>query len=350
MKLDRMSLASFAGRSTAYSLTILMADLTLYAVMVAGTISAEGTGIRLLFSLGAGTMIALAAIAGHDAGHQSFSSSKSLNRICGTLAFLPALHPFSLWEHHHNRVHHRFTAQLGLDNAYPPMTVDDYRSAPRWQQLKYRFFRSAWGQPFFYLVEVWLFDMWLPFLKTSPQLTRRNWFDIALVYLYLSGFIALTTLLTLPHASGSMIQALLQALTFSFLLPFLVWNAFISFLSVVQHTAPDVKWIKPTGQPSTATQALEGTVHVRFPDFLDRVLHRIMQHQAHHIHVGVPLQNLTAAQKEVAEANANKLVIAWTPKYHLEMTRRCKLYDPGSNSWATFEEALTTRDQVRKAA
>ena len=181
MKIDRMSLAQFAQRSTFYSVLVLSTDLLLYGVMVVGTATAETLAMRLLFAVGAGTMIALTAIAGHDAGHQSFSSSKLLNRICGTIAFLPALHPFSLWEHHHNRVHHRFTAQLGLDNAFPPMTVDDYLAASPFRQAKYRFFRSLAGQPFFYLVEVWLMDMWLPWVRNEPKLTARNWFDIALV-------------------------------------------------------------------------------------------------------------------------------------------------------------------------
>lgn len=350
MKIDRMSLAQFAQRSTFYSLLVLSVDLLLYAAMVMGTATAESVTTRLLFACGAGIMIALTAIAGHDAGHQSFSSSKLLNRICGTVAFLPALHAFSLWEHHHNRVHHRFTAQLGLDNAFPPMTVEQYLSASPFQQMKYRFIRSLAGQPFFYLVEVWLVDIWMPWLKTEPKLTSRNWFDLVLVYLYLPCFLALSTWLALPLAGGSVGAALLNATLFSFLIPFLLWNAFISFLSVVQHTSPDVRWIEKTGVPSTAAQALAGTVHVVLPDLLDRILHRIMQHQAHHIHVGIPLHNLVDAQSAVAQANHGRLVRTWTPAYHLELTRRCKLYDPRTQSWLTFEEARAPAPAMAKAA
>lgn len=350
MKIDRMSLAQFAQRSTFYSVLVLSTDLLLYAVMVVGTATAETLAMRLLFAVGSGTMIALTAIAGHDAGHQSFSSSKLLNRIAGTIAFLPALHPFSLWEHHHNRVHHRYTAQLGLDNAFPPMTVDDYLAATPFQQAKYRFIRSLAGQPFFYLVDVWLMDMWLPWLKNEPKLSSRNWFDIVLVYVYLPCFLALATWLALPLANGSVLLAFVNASLVSFLLPFLVWNAFISFLSVVQHTGPEVRWIEKTGMPSTAAQALAGTVHVVLPDLIDRVFHRIMQHQAHHIHVGIPLQNLVEAQAVVAHENGHRLVRTWTPAYHLDITRRCKLYDPATNSWLTFEDAKLPAREMAKAA
>jgi omega-6 fatty acid desaturase (delta-12 desaturase) len=329
---------------------VLSVDLLLYGAMVVGTATAESVATRLLFAVGAGIMIALTAIAGHDAGHQSFSSSKLLNRICGTIAFLPALHPFSLWEHHHNRVHHRFTAQLGLDNAFPPMTVEEYLSASPFRQAKYRFIRSLAGQPFFYLIDVWLVDICMPWLKAEPKISSRNWVDIALVYAFLPAFLAVATWLALPLAGGSLGVAFLNAALFSFLIPFLLWNAFISFLSIVQHTSPDVRWIERTGVPSTAAQAMAGTVHVVLPDLLDRILHRIMQHQAHHIHVGIPLHNLVDAQAAVSTENNNRLVRVWTPAYHLELTRRCKLYDPRTKSWLTFEEARAPVPAMAKAA
>ena len=328
-RIDRMSLARFAQRSALLSISILTLDLIIYAGMVYGAIAAEAIWLKLLFSFGAGTMIALSAIAGHDAGHQSFSGNKRVNRFFGTIAFLPALHPFCLWEHHHNRVHHRFTAQLGVDNSFPPMTVDQYRSASPWRRARYQFMRSLWGHPFFYLIEVWLPDMWLPFLKKSPAMTPRTWFDLLVVYFYALAFIA----------GCAFVSSGVSGIIFGFAIPFLVWNAFISFLSIVQHTGPDVRWIPASGQPSSVEQAMAGTVHIVFPEWLDRLLHRIMQHQAHHIHVGIPLQRLKAAQAEVAAANDKKLVRVWTPAYHWRLARECKLYDPLHNRWCGFEAA-----------
>ena len=49
---------------------------------------------------------------------------------------------------------------------------------------------------------------------------------------------------------------------------------------------------------------MAGTVHVVLPESVDRLFHRIMQHQAHHIHVGIPLQELKAAQSAVEEMRA----------------------------------------------
>lgn len=350
MSIDRMALAGYARRSASFSLAILAIDLILYALMIAGTVMADTVWLQLLFALGAGTMIALTAIVGHDAGHQSFSGSKLLNRISGTIAFLPALHPFSLWEHHHNRVHHRFTAQLGLDNAFPPMTVEEYRAASPWTRRKYRFIRSLWGQPFFYLVDVWLIDMFLPFTKPGATLSARDRFDLGLVYVYLAAFLALTTVAVMQVHEAGLLPAFASAFVFSLAIPFLVWNGFISFLSVVHHTAPSLRWLNPTGRPSTAEEALAGTVHMQFPDWIDRVMHRIMQHQAHHLNVGIPLQNLKEAQQELENTTNGVITARWNLRYHLELTRQCQLYDNRSNRWCTFREVEEEAPALAQAA
>lgn len=349
--IDRMTLAPFARRSAWRSISYLVADLIVYAAFVYGAIAAEALWLKLLFSFGAGTMISLGVIVGHDAGHQSFSNSKDVNRFFGTIAFLPALHPFSLWEHHHNRVHHRFTAQLGVDNAFPPMTVDEYRNASWLRRSYYRFIRSVWGQPFFYLLDVWLPQMFLPFTQKDPPMTGRAWFELALVYGFFIEFVLLTTLVALTVAGdGDVVAAFVNAFVFAFLIPFLIWNAFISFLSIVQHTGPDVRWMLPTGQPSTVEQSLQGTVHIVFPEWLDRLFHRIMQHQAHHLNVGIPLQELKAAQAAVEAKNDHKLVHVWTPAYHWRLTRECQLYDEKRHRWVRFADAQAPDVAARELA
>ena len=345
-----MSLARFAKRRALLSVSILAVDLIAYAAFVFGAITLEDIWLKLACAFGAGTMIALAAIAGHDAGHQSFSESRALNRFCGTLAFLPALHPLCLWEHHHNRVHHRYAAQLGVDNAFPPMTVAEYRAAGMLRRAYYRFIRSLWGQPFFYLLDVWAVQMFLPFLRKSPEMTRRTWFDLALVYVYFASFSTLIAYVSHETAGGSetWFAAGVDAAVFGFAIPFVLWNVFISFLSIVQHTGPDVRWSMPSGQPSTVEQSIAGTVHVVFPEWLDKLFHRIMQHQAHHLNVGIPLHQLKAAQASVEASTGGKNVRVWTPVYHWRLTRECKLYDPVRNRWRGFDAADESAVETRR--
>jgi omega-6 fatty acid desaturase (delta-12 desaturase) len=335
-RFDRMTLTPFARRDAALSVFIVCVDIAAYAAVVYATLIADGIWLKLLFAFGAGTMIALMAIAGHDAAHQSFSNSKRLNRFFGTLAFLPALHPYSLWELHHNRVHHRFTAQLGVDNAFPPMTVEQYAGASRARRAYYRFLRSLWGQPWFYLIDIWVPQIYLPFGEASPKISRETWFDLALVYVYTVVFAV--ACMWIAHTRADGFWPMVEALLFAFVIPFLLWNVFISFLSIVQHTGPDVRWSLPTGQPSTADQALAGTVHVVLPEPIDWLFHRIMQHPAHHINVGIPLHHLKKAEAQLEGTEPRALVRVWTPAYHWRLTRECQLYEPSTNAWRRFAD------------
>lgn len=339
MSLLRASLTRFVQRSPIFSTSLLALDIGLYAFMVVGAVIADDVWLKLVLGIAAGAMASLTSIVGHDAGHQSLSTSRRLNRILGTIAFLPALHPFSLWKHHHNRVHHVFTAQLGVDNAFPPMTVAQYRSASRWKRLRYRFTRSIWGQPFCYLLDVWLPHMFLPNLLNSRHISRDTWWDIAIVYAWFAAFLAATTALTLHVHEVELLTAAASAFFFACAIPFLVWNAVISFLAVVQHTAPNLRWSESTGRPSTVKQSIEGTVHVQFPSWLDTVMHRIMRHPVHHLNVEIPLQRLSEAEAHLESMVPEIRTVRWSISYHLELTRRCQLYEPRANRWVTFDEA-----------
>jgi hypothetical protein len=66
-----------------------------------------------LYSAAFRLLIVALFVIGHDACHQSYTSSRFLNHVVGRIAFLPALHSFSLWDREHNHRHHR--TRRGLD-------------------------------------------------------------------------------------------------------------------------------------------------------------------------------------------------------------------------------------------
>ena len=343
---DQTLIARFTKRRVLLPVTIFAASVLIYGGCVAAAILVSGLAAKAIFAIVAGVFIANLAIIGHDAIHRSFTSSRRLNRLIGTAAFLPALHPYSRWEHHHNRVHHRYTAQIGVDNAYSPMTVEQYRAASPTQRLYYRFMRSMAGQPFYYMVEIWLPRMFLPGPREAREFRRADWIDLAVVYAWLVAFVAGLTYLSLRlgDAGQSFGAALSNALLFGFLIPFLVWNIFISFVTIVQHTSPNVRWVMPTGRPSTHEQKLRGTVHLRFPDAVDWFFHRVMQHIVHHVNPMVPLYAIKAAEKEVMAHEVGHVVIErWTPAYHWRLARDCKLYDLARDGWCDFRLMPTGR-------
>jgi omega-6 fatty acid desaturase (delta-12 desaturase) len=316
---------------------IFACDLALYGLGVFGAVTSTHLVAKLTFAGVAGLAVSLLAIVGHDATHRSFTSVRWLNRVIGTIAFLPALHPYGRWEHHHNRVHHIFTAQLGVDNAYPPMTIQDYLRAPAPTRAFYRFKRSLPGQAVYYLIDVWFPKMFLPNRADRREFNAFDWIDLAVVQIWFVIFVAGLTVSLHLETPRSLAAAFADASLFGFLIPFLVWNLFISFVTIVQHTGPDVRWIAPTGRPSTSAEKLRGTVHVMLPNAFDWLFHRVMQHPAHHIHSGVPLYSLKKAEQELAIRLSNSPIVArWTPLYHWRLTRDCKLYDPERGTWCDF--------------
>src|SRR5579883_2109377 len=109
------------ARGLALPVLIFAIGFTAYLSTAAGAVLAGSIGLKIALAALSGAFIANLAIIGHDAVHKSFTRNRFLNRLIGTLAFLPALHPYGRWEHHHNRIHHCYTAQIGVDNAYSPM-------------------------------------------------------------------------------------------------------------------------------------------------------------------------------------------------------------------------------------
>jgi omega-6 fatty acid desaturase (delta-12 desaturase) len=340
IEFDQTLLAGFMRRRVALPLVIFAISVLAFALSVAAAVVLANTAAKLAWGVLAGVFIANLAIIGHDAVHRSFTRVRWLNRVIGTVAFLPALHPFSRWEHHHNRVHHRYTAQIGVDNAFSPMTLEQYRDASRRRRLYYRFMRSLWGQPFFYMVDIWWPKIFLPNPPELRELPKSDTTDLLMVYLWLAVWISGLAWLSFAASAGSesFAAALGGAALYGFLVPFLVWNLLISFLTITQHTGPATHWIMPTGRPSTYEQKVRGTVHVGFPEPIDWFLHRVWQHVAHHVNPIVPLYALKAAETEViAESKVKVVVERWTPAYHWRLTRDCKLYDPIGDRWCDFK-------------
>lgn len=342
---DQSQLAPHMRRRIFLPLLIFLTSLAVYLASTTAAVLVTAGAPKILLGIIAGVFIANLAIIGHDAVHRSFTSSRWLNRLIGTLAFLPALHSYGGWEYHHNRVHHRYTAQIGVDNAYSPMTVDQYRTTSAGRRLYYRFMRSLAGQPFFYMVEIWLPKIFLPLPREAKNFRSSDWIDLVVVYAWLVLYIAALSLVAGGWSGQTIAAAIRNASIFGFMIPFLVWSLFISFVTIVQHTGPRARWTLPTGRPSTHEQKLRGTVHIRFPEPVDWFLHRVMQHIVHHVNPMVPLYRLRAAEALVMTIDSELAVIeTWTPAYHWRLTRSCKLYDPIRDAWCSFDLAWSAAD------
>ncbi|MEL6318867.1 MAG: fatty acid desaturase, partial [Pseudomonadota bacterium] len=88
--------------------------------LISAALAFQNIALKLFAATVAGVVITMLAIIAHDVAHGAFSRDRRTNTLLGSICFLPGLHPYGLWKYHHNVMHHGRTAQIGLDDGYPP--------------------------------------------------------------------------------------------------------------------------------------------------------------------------------------------------------------------------------------
>jgi acyl-lipid omega-6 desaturase (Delta-12 desaturase) len=325
-------------RRLARPLVLFLLSATAYGATVA-TILASGRTIGLLLVPVAGLLICMLFVIGHDACHQSFTSSTRLNELIGRMAFLPALHAFSLWDHEHNRRHHRFNNIRHLDYAWVPMSPDEFARARPIERLKYRFYRDPGGVLFYYLIEIW--PRRKLFARRS-MLGTIQWVhiaDTALVWAFLGFYVAVVALAGAHHGRG-----ILESLLVAFVLPFLIFNMLFSAAIFLHHTHYRVPWYPTIEEWKRARGGVHGTVHVEFPWIFRKLFLHIMEHNAHHRAPGVPLYHLPDLQDAIRREG----MVAWqfSLREYFNICARCKLFDYQTQCWLDFDGHATS-DSLR---
>jgi omega-6 fatty acid desaturase (delta-12 desaturase) len=124
-------------------------------------------------------------------------------------------------------------------------------------------------------------------------------------------------------------------LLWGWILPIAGFHIGMSVVIYLHHTHPSVIW---TGRDEVTPDAqVTGAVHVVLPGFLERTMHHIMEHPAHHARPGIPLYNLSQGQALLEERHEDVIVQKWSMTFHLDTLRRCKLFDLHRRCWVTFD-------------
>lgn len=279
-----------------------------------------------------GFAIGLMFIAGHDACHGSLTRSRRVNAMLGRVLLLPSLHPYTAWVYSHNGLHHSWTNLKGRDPAYAPLSLDEYRHLSIPRQLLERLERSVLGVGLLYLRTIW----WRH--EVAPQTTER-------CLLPAKGPYSADRVLVIMYATVEILGAALNAmggaplLTFArdlfwaVLVPFLVWNWIMGFVTFQHHTHPEIPWFNTTEEWVAARTQVLATTHVQFPEWLDWLLLRIMNHTAHHLDPSIPLYQLRDCQEALADSARS---FRWSIKACLAVFAACKLYDFRRHRWLDF--------------
>ena len=324
----RHALEPYARRSTGLASLLFLASLAVYVAGVAGAVALDATLARLAAGVLAGSAIASLFVIGHDAAHGAFTDGRRLNALIGRVAFLPALHNYSLWQVHHNRLHHRLTNLKGF-NSWSPLTKAEYDALPGWRRAVERLYRSPLGFAPYYMIERWWKHKFLP---GRHERRPAIWLDAALLTVFLAAFV--TLLAALGHGLGTGAAA---SVLWGFAVPFLVWNAYMGATTYIQHTHQRVAWFEALSEWRRLDGQQESSVHLVVPRWYGLISHHIMEHPAHHVHPKVPLYRIAAAQRRLNELLGERAVIQrFSPRYLLTTMARCKLYDFRRHCWLDF--------------
>ena len=340
-RLSQKEKLEYARRQIALPVAIFLGVTVLYLGIEFVTLAVPSPFGFLLAPL-CGVVIGMLFIVGHDACHNSLTASFWLNQVIGRLAFMPSLHSFSLWDLGHNQMHHGYNNVRGSDRIWEPMSPEDYRTAGATRRAMYRFYHSPAGVPFYYMIELWArYASWsIPDVYRDVKPVYA--FDTPLVLLFIATQV--WAVITVGAIFG---HGVVLSLLVGFIIPFLVWNGFMSLIIFLHHTHPMVRWYRSIPAWRAARGVIGGAAHVQFVWPFKTILLSIMEHNAHHAAPGVPLYNLPRMQKAM-EANEDILVWPFTWRGFARVCRRCKLYDYDLDRWVTFEEAESNGNGARE--
>jgi acyl-lipid omega-6 desaturase (Delta-12 desaturase) len=334
----RKLLRPYLAKRNDRAVATVVIDLSLYFVAVSLAVLLEPIWVKIIFAVAAGTMISTLFVLGHDAAHGGLTSKRWLNQTLARLVFLPSLHNYTLWLIQHNQLHHRSPNVQGL-NSWSPHSVAEYRKMSVARRVVEKIYRGG-GFGFYYLIERWWKDKFIPSRRTKPELRRAAWWDFVLLAVWLCLFLVLITRLA-DRADASMANGVL----WGFVVPFLVWNYDMGLTVFLQHTHPAVPWFRSERESGSHGQE-ELTIHVQYPRWYGILSHDIMEHPAHHINPMIPFYNLHRAQLTLNQALGNEVVVERIGfQYVRSVMRRCKLYDYDRQEWLDFSGRTTGQAQ-----
>ncbi|HZU27116.1 MAG TPA: fatty acid desaturase [Bryobacteraceae bacterium] len=321
-------MADEARSSTPLALAITALDVALYVVLTVLLISASSAVVSALYGVLLGVVTGFLFTVGHDACHGSFTRNASLNAILGRIAFLPSYTPFTSWAYAHNSVHHRYTNLRTRDYVWAPFTKAEYDRLPWWRRLLERWYRSLTGVGPYYAAEIWWKKLAFP---TGSDVPRRRVFqkDRLMVVAF-----AVAQAITICMFAAHPARALLCGMA----IPFLVWNYMMGLVIFQHHTHPRIAWFNDESKWRYTQAQVANTVHIVFPRPINFLLHRIMEHTAHHVDVRIPMYRLERAQALAESVEAAGIVVeSWSPRLLFECFRTCRLYDFERNAWLDFD-------------
>jgi omega-6 fatty acid desaturase (delta-12 desaturase) len=318
-------------RSRGRALGGLARDAALYAAAVTGALVVDAPPLRLLLGLAAGVAVAALFVWAHDAAHGALFARDRTAEVLGTLAMLPSLQMYRLWQLGHNRVHHGFTGLVTIDWIWRPWSPAEYRRASGPARLGYRVERSAAGCGWHYLRRVW-WDGMVRFRGTNPRQRRDAHLGrvLALAWVALAG-------------AGAWAAGGWWAVLAAVVVPWLVFTWLIAGVVYLHHTHPSRRFVDDRADWDPVRGQVTGSIVIHTPRPLASLLHHIMIHTPHHLDSRIPYYHLPAAWRDLRPVAGEMGLDVLEYRLSWRAVRgafgACKLYDYRTGRWSGFAGA-----------
>ncbi len=258
----------------------------------------------------------------HDCGHGSFSRSRRLNDVVGSLLGIIVFTPFRYWNYAH-AVHHATSGDLdrrGIGDIWT-MTVEEFSVASRWQRFSYRSYHSPWVMftvgP---LIKFVIIERIVTRPATTPTRIKRSvHFTNVAIVVYSVVMMALVGVGPFLITQGLIL---------------VVGGSGAIWLFYVQHRFEGAYWAH-RDQWRFVDAALQGSSHMRLGRVLQYASGNIGFHHLHHLDARIPNYNLERCLREHPEARAEH-------EFGLRESfaaRRLKLWDEEAGHFVGYRAA-----------
>jgi omega-6 fatty acid desaturase (delta-12 desaturase) len=339
------------NRSVWKGIAVFLVSFSLYYATLLGIIGLPWWPARIMCVALNGFLLGTLLAIGHDAAHDSLTPWGWLNALLGRLAFLPALHPYSIWERGHDRVHHDFTNLHGYDYVWSPFSKEEFDRLPWHQRLLQRTYRTVPGMGLYYFIEFWVKHAVLRHKSERLRDKIHYGWTASLDQMLVLGFLlAQGTALCLAHEylagvfEFSAISPVL-VLCMTIVVPFLMFCWLGGFFTFQHHTHPRIRWYNNREEWSFFKAAVQGTAHIVYPWPMNLFLHHLMEHTAHHVDSKIPLYQLGGGQKDLETAFPSIVVETFSMASFLRTLSVCQLYDYVNHRWLDFDGQPTTESK-----
>lgn len=228
----------------------------------------------------AGTAFTGFFVLGHDCGHRSLHKSKTFEDFVGNALMSPLIYPYEAWRIKHNQ-HHNKTNMLVEDTAWHPVVEEELEEM-------HPFIRAATktilSTPIKFFASIlhwtkWHFDLSLYKKSEKPRVAT----SIACCAIF-----AAVAWPALVHFTGWF------GFVKHWLMPWLGFHFWLSMFTLVHHTSPHIPF-KPKEEWDPVQAQLGGTVHCRYPKWVEVLCFDINVHVPHHLSPRIPHYNLRKA-------------------------------------------------------